>query len=56
VYEEQLERLSGSFLWPSNLMAFLRAWSAHMRVELKLTAYETWLRARMVLGMGQQQV
>jgi hypothetical protein len=56
VYEEQLEKLSGAILWPSNWLAFLRAWTAHMRVSLKLTTYETWLRVRMLLGLGQQQV
>lgn len=53
VYEEQLESLSGSILWPSNLLAFLRAWSAHMRVVLELNAYETYLKIRAMLGMQQ---
>jgi aarF domain-containing kinase len=51
VYEEQLERLRGSLLWLPNLFAFLRAWSTHMRVELKLNAYESYLKLRALLGM-----
>ncbi|KAF2466980.1 ABC1-domain-containing protein [Lindgomyces ingoldianus] len=52
VYEEQMEHLTGSLIWPPNLFAFLRAWSKHMRVELKLSAYETYLSMRALLGMG----
>jgi aarF domain-containing kinase len=51
VYEEQLEKLRGSLFWPSNLLSFLRAWGAHMRVELKLNAYESYLKLRALLGM-----
>jgi len=52
VYEEQKEALNGSLFWPPNLVAFLRAWSRHMRVELKLGFYEHWLQLRALLGMG----
>jgi hypothetical protein len=45
VYEEALDNLSGS--------VFL---SRHMRVELKLGGYETYLRARAVLGMRKVEV
>lgn len=51
VYEEQLEKLSGSLIWLPNLVTFLRAWSAHMRVELQLSAYEHYLKLRALLGM-----
>ncbi|PVI07984.1 ABC1 kinase family protein [Periconia macrospinosa] len=44
VYEEQVENLSGSVLWPSNLLAFFRAFTAYMRVEIKLGVYETLLQ------------
>ncbi|KAF1970532.1 hypothetical protein BU23DRAFT_511455 [Bimuria novae-zelandiae CBS 107.79] len=53
VYEEQLENLSGRWFSPSHFLAFLRAWSAHMRVELKLEAYEAFLKVRALLGMQQ---
>lgn len=56
VYEEQLEKLNGCILWPWNFIAFLRAWSAHMRVELQLEAYETYLKLRAMLGMEQMAV
>ncbi|KAF2184443.1 ABC1-domain-containing protein [Zopfia rhizophila CBS 207.26] len=52
VYEEQLESLSGSLFWPPNFIAFLRAWSTHVRVELKLNVYEIYLSVRAFLGMG----
>lgn len=52
VYEEQKEALNGSLFWLPNLVAFLQAWSTHMRVELKLGFYEHWLQLRALLGMG----
>ncbi|ORY12239.1 ABC1 family-domain-containing protein [Clohesyomyces aquaticus] len=52
VYEEKLEYIKGSLFWLPNLFAFLRAWSTHMRVELKLSAYERYLSIRALLGMG----
>ena len=53
MYEEQLERLrqAGSLLWPGNLLAFVQAWSAHMRVELKLSAYVSYVQLRALLGL-----
>ncbi|KAF2794350.1 ABC1 kinase family protein [Melanomma pulvis-pyrius CBS 109.77] len=51
VYEEQLEKLTGSLFWLPNLFAFLRAWGAHFRVELKLGLYEQYLLLRARLGM-----
>lgn len=51
VYEEQLENLKGSLFWLPNLVSFLRAWSTHMRVEFKLSAYESYLKIRALLGM-----
>jgi aarF domain-containing kinase len=52
VYEEQLENLKGSIFWPTNLFAFLQAWSRHMRVELKLGLFEKFLGIRAFFGMG----
>jgi aarF domain-containing kinase len=51
VYEEQLEALRGTLFWPPNLFAFLHAWSRHMRVELRLSTYEAYLKMRAMLGM-----
>lgn len=35
----------------ANIFAFLQAWSTHMQVELKLSAYESYLKLRALLGM-----
>jgi hypothetical protein len=56
VYEESLDNLSGSVLLPWNLFAWLGAWSRHMRVELKLSGYESYLRLRAVLGLEKVDV
>jgi hypothetical protein len=56
VYEEALDNLSGSVFLPWNFFLWLGAWSRHMRVELKLSGYETYLRARAVLGMRKVEV
>jgi hypothetical protein len=56
VYEEALDNLSGSVFLPWNFFLWLGAWSRHMRVELKLGGYETYLRARAVLGMRKVEV
>ncbi|CAO2658819.1 Nn.00g065420.m01.CDS01 [Neocucurbitaria sp. VM-36] len=53
VYEEQLDNLSGSILWPRNLFSWLSAWSRHMRIELQLSSYETYLKLRAMLGFQQ---
>ena len=53
VYEEQLEKLGGKWFWPSHFLAFLVAWAAHMRMELKLEVYERFLKIRALLGMQQ---
>lgn len=54
VYEEQLEALTltgRSLFWPGNFWAFLMAWGAHARVEVRLGVFEwvLWVRGR--LGM-----
>ncbi|KAK4974764.1 hypothetical protein LTR28_010069 [Elasticomyces elasticus] len=51
VFEEQVESLRGSVLWPRNLLRFFGAWGAFMRVELKLTLFESWLGIRRRLGL-----
>ncbi|MCJ1308440.1 hypothetical protein MMC25_002093 [Agyrium rufum] len=54
VFEEQLECIGarGSFLWPSNMFRLFYAWASFMRVELKLSTYETYLSLRSALGMA----
>jgi hypothetical protein len=51
VFAEQREMITGSLLWPSNWLPFIRAWVAYGRVELKLSVYESWLYARRIIGM-----
>lgn len=53
VYEESLDKLSGSILWPRNLVFWFMAWSRHMRVELQLSGYELYLKGRARLGLQQ---
>lgn len=55
MYEESLDaiRAHGSVLWPRNLLAWLRAWSRHFKVEMQLGTYETWLKVRALAGMRQ---
>ncbi|KAK6605106.1 ABC1 family protein [Botrytis cinerea] len=52
VFEEQLEQIKarGSLLWPANGFRLLVAWLGYMRVELKLEAFEVWLRAKRIMG------
>lgn len=54
VFGEQYEeiRKHGSILWPMNLARLLLAWASYMRVELKLSAYETYLSMRRHLGFA----
>ncbi len=56
VYEEQLSSLTGSVLWPGNFILWLRAWSRHARVELKLSSYEMYLKLRAMLGLEQVEL
>ncbi|EED23674.1 ubiquinone biosynthesis protein, putative [Talaromyces stipitatus ATCC 10500] len=53
VFEEQMEFVSqnGSLLRPSNLFRFLSAFTAYVRVELKLLAYEKWLSVKSTFGI-----
>ena len=56
VYEEQLDNLNGSVLWPRNLFLWLSAWSRHMRVELQLSSYEMYLKLRAMMGFRQVEL
>jgi hypothetical protein len=52
VYEEQLENIKGSFFYPPNSFAFLKAWIGYVRVEFKLSGYEMYLYGRRLIGLG----
>jgi aarF domain-containing kinase len=58
VFLEQWDdiRSAGSFLWPPNTFRLLTAWLSFVRVELKLGLFETWLKARKILGLQQLQM
>lgn len=53
VFHEQYDRIRerGSFLWPPNALRLFSAWADFVRVELKLRAFEFWLRVRRVVGL-----
>lgn len=53
VFEEQMDIVheSGGLLRPSNFWRFLCAWTKFLRVELKLSVYETVLSLKSRLGL-----
>lgn len=53
VFHEQLEEIlrNGSMLWPPNAVRVFAAWLGFVRVELKLEAFELWLRFKRILGL-----
>ncbi|KAF4125706.1 hypothetical protein GMORB2_0950 [Geosmithia morbida] len=53
VYLEQLEniRAAGSLFWPPNAVRVFAAWLGYMRVEVKLEAFEMWLKIKRILGL-----
>jgi aarF domain-containing kinase len=54
VFQEQLETVNerGGLLRPSNFWLFLCAWTKFLRVEIKLSAYETVLSLKSRLGLS----
>lgn len=44
-------RDNGGILRPFNFLRFLWAWSGYLRVEIKLSVYETLLTLKSRLGM-----
>ena len=54
VFQEQMEIIGqrGSMLWPSNLFRLVATWGSYMRVELKLSFYESYLLLRRTLGFS----
>ncbi|KKK13912.1 hypothetical protein P175DRAFT_0487784 [Aspergillus ochraceoroseus IBT 24754] len=53
VFEEQIENIkeTGGLLRPSNFWQFLCAWTMYLRVELKLSVYETVLSLKSRFGL-----
>jgi aarF domain-containing kinase len=54
VYEEQVEKIQGSFLYPPNLFIYVSALSAYAKIAFKLRVYELYLSARRRLGWEVQ--
>ncbi|KAL4964812.1 ABC1 kinase family protein [Aspergillus stella-maris] len=54
VFEESMDTIkqSGGLLRPSNFWQFLCAWTKFLRVELKLSAYETLLALKSRVGLA----
>ncbi|KAI9883944.1 MAG: Cytochrome b-c1 complex subunit 7 [Watsoniomyces obsoletus] len=53
VFQEQMEIITqhgGGLLRDGNLIRFLKAWGSYIRIEVKLSLYETWLSLRRMLG------
>jgi aarF domain-containing kinase len=50
VYEEQVEQIRGSFLYPPNFFLYVSALSAYAKIAIKLRVYELYLSARRRLG------
>ncbi|KNG87218.1 putative ubiquinone biosynthesis protein, partial [Aspergillus nomiae NRRL 13137] len=53
VFEEQMDLIheTGGLLRPFNFLRFLAAWTGYLRVELKLSVYETLLSLKSRLGL-----
>lgn len=51
VFEEQIEQINGSLLWPANLVYYSVALAEYARVAIKLRAYELYLSTRRHLGL-----
>ena len=50
VYEEQIEQIRGSFLYPPNFLQYVFALSAYAKIAIKLRVYELYLSARRRAG------
>ncbi|KAI5861134.1 ABC1-domain-containing protein [Durotheca rogersii] len=54
VLREQVDEIRarpGSLLRPGNALRFVAAWLGYLRVELKLEAFELWLRVKRLVGL-----
>ncbi|RMY66534.1 hypothetical protein D0863_08375 [Hortaea werneckii] len=51
VFQEQVDRIKGSLVWPGSLFRYTVALVGYARVALKLRAYEMYLSGRRRLGL-----
>lgn len=54
VFEEQIEGIRGSVLWPENLWRYGIALASYAKIAVKLRVYELYLSARRRLGLRAQ--
>jgi aarF domain-containing kinase len=52
VFEEQLDGIKGSVLWPGNLLRYGIALTAYAKVAVKLRVYEVYLSVRRHMGLS----
>lgn len=52
VFEEQLDSIKGSVLWPGNLLKYGFALTAYVKVAFKLRVYEVYLSVRRHMGLS----
>ncbi|KAK5688858.1 hypothetical protein LTS10_000837 [Elasticomyces elasticus] len=56
VFEESVEGIKGSMIWPQNLWSYSVALALYAKVALKLRVYELWLSGRRRLGLSAQVI
>jgi aarF domain-containing kinase len=52
VYEEQIEQIRGSLLWPENFVLWAFAVGSYAKVAVKLRVYEMYLSVRRRMGLS----
>ncbi|KAK3050478.1 hypothetical protein LTR09_008389 [Extremus antarcticus] len=50
VYDEQVEKIQGSLIWPGNFVRWMGALGSYAKVAVKLRVYELYLSARRRMG------
>lgn len=56
VFEEQVEVIRGSVLWPENLWRYSFALASYAKIAVKLRVYELYLSARRRLGLRAEVI
>ncbi|KAK4951450.1 hypothetical protein LTR10_010425 [Elasticomyces elasticus] len=56
VFEESVEGIKGSMIWPQNVWQYSVALALYAKVALKLRAYELYLSGRRRLGLSAQVI
>lgn len=56
VFEEQMDSIKGSVLWPGNLVKYGVALTAYAKVAVKLRVYEVYLSVRRRMGLSANPI